>query len=90
MRPSRLVVLALLAIAAAAAVVFWPTIVAERRAIVVFSGTSPKPVLSWVVRMFTAELAGVDARRLDGLPDPSIGNAFTTNAWLVRALLEAG
>src|SRR3954468_19796205 len=54
MRPMRLVLLGLLAIAAAATVVFWSWIDAERRAMIVLSTTSPTPVLSWAVRVVTA------------------------------------
>src|SRR3954471_19557327 len=55
MRPMRLVLLGLLAIAAAATVVFWSWIDSERRAMIVLSTTSPTPVLSWAVRVVTAE-----------------------------------
>src|SRR3954452_19465985 len=55
MRPMRLVLLGLLAIAAAATVVFWSWIDAERRAMIVLSTPSPTPVLSWALRVVTAE-----------------------------------
>ncbi len=55
MRPTRLISLAVLAIVAAATVVFWSYIDAQRRAVIVLSTTSPKPVLSWAVRVVTAE-----------------------------------
>jgi pimeloyl-ACP methyl ester carboxylesterase len=54
-RLRRLFLLALLAAAAAAAVVFWPWIDAQRRATVLLSSTSPTPVLSWAVRLVTAD-----------------------------------
>ncbi len=53
MRPPRLVLLGLLAAAAAATVVFWPWLDAQRRAVIVLSGTSHTPVLSWAVRVAT-------------------------------------
>jgi pimeloyl-ACP methyl ester carboxylesterase len=55
MRPVRLVLLALLAIVLAAVVVSLPWIDAQRRAVIVFSSTSPKPVLSWLVRVVTGD-----------------------------------
>src|SRR5437764_10916204 len=53
MRPLRLVLLGLLAIALASTVALWPTIDAQRRAVILLSGTSPTPVLSWLMRTAT-------------------------------------
>ncbi len=55
MRVRRLVLLGLLAVTAAATVVFWSWIDAQARAVVVLSGTSPTPVVSWAVRLATGE-----------------------------------
>jgi pimeloyl-ACP methyl ester carboxylesterase len=55
MRPLRLVLLGLLAILVTAIVVSLPWIDAQRRAVIVLSSTSPKPVLSWIVRVVTGE-----------------------------------
>jgi pimeloyl-ACP methyl ester carboxylesterase len=66
-RPARLGLLALLAIVLTTIVVALPWIDAQRRAAIVLSTTSPKPVLSWLVRVATGEphseeatIAGVD------------------------------
>lgn len=67
MRPRRLILLGLLAVAAAATVVFWSWIDAQRRAVVVLSVTSPTPVLSWVVRVVTDE-PRTEETTLAGLP----------------------
>jgi pimeloyl-ACP methyl ester carboxylesterase len=55
MRPLRLVLLALLTIVVTAIVVSLPWIDAQRRAVIVLSSTSPKPVLSWLVRVVTGD-----------------------------------
>ena len=55
MRPWRLLPLALLAAALAALVAFWPWVDAERRAFVVLSTIVETPVVTWAVKVVTAE-----------------------------------
>ena len=67
MRPVRLVLLGLLACALGATVAFWPWIDAQRRAAILLSGTSPTPVLSWVLRTATGS-PKIEQTTLGGAP----------------------
>jgi pimeloyl-ACP methyl ester carboxylesterase len=54
-KPWRLILLALLAAVLASFVVFWPWIDAQRRAVVVLATVVETPVLTWAVKVVTAE-----------------------------------